>query len=190
MVKGSERLELGVLGVTAEVASVPARALLVGLHAASHGAVGTPLGDLERALERLAEEVWDEAAILARHLQAEPAFAVGLSLVPQGAELARRLGLDPDAPADILIGASAPPPTTKGWDRFARSAGLRGKTRFVLDKLAPTTDFMRVIDPIGQRGGIWLVVAYVTRPFRLARHAPSGFRAWRAARRRAARKIT
>ena len=185
LARESEPLDLGVLGVTAQVPGVTARALLVGLHAASHGPVGTALADLQRALEKIPHEVWGKAAALARRLEADAAFAVGLSLVPQGAELARRLGLDASAPAEILLSAAAPPPTTGGWEWFAQAPGLRGKLRFALGKLAPTRDFMRVVDPIGQRGGPWLAVAYVIRPFRLALQAPEGFRAWRHTRRRA-----
>ena len=178
-------LALGVMGVTARIPGVPARALLVALHAASHGAVGTPFTDLHRALARLPDDTWDKAAALAHRLQAQPAFAVGLSLSARGGEIVRRLGLEPVAQTSALLGASDPPPTTKGWEWFAQSPGAISKARFVIGKLAPPLDFMRVVDPIGQRGGAWLVVAYVVRPMRLAIQAPSGFRAWRDVRRRA-----
>ena len=177
-------LPLGVLEVSAEVPGVPARALLIGLHAAAHGPVGTPLADLERALRRLPDSVWNDAAELARRLRAEPTFAVGLSLVPVGAALACRLNLDLEASTETLLNASAPPPTAGGWERFARAPGVRGKLRFALAKLAPPPDFMRVVDPISRRGGAWLAIGYAVRPFRLAIQAPRGFRAWRSVHRR------
>jgi Uncharacterised nucleotidyltransferase len=184
--KASEPLPLGVLGVSAEVPGMPARALLVGVHAANHAA-GHALTDLERALRRLPEDIWVQAATLARRLRGEPAFAAGLSLVSEGAELARRLGLGTAVPTETLLKASAPPPTAIGWERFANAPGVAGKSRFIFSQLAPTPDFMRFVDPLGQRGRAWLPVAYLVRPFRLARQAPRGFRAWRDARRRALR---
>ena len=183
MTQDTETLPIGVRDVRAQIPSVPARALLVAVHAASHGPVGTPLGDLRRALERLPHNVWVEAVAFAERLRAEPAFAVGLSLVPEGVELVRRLGLDPAVPTNILVNASAPLSTTKGWEWFAAAPGVRGKLRFAYTKVAPPRDLMRAIDPIGRRGGIWLLIAYLVRPIRLAKQAPRGYRAWRELRR-------
>ena len=185
----TEPLPLGVMGVTARVPGLTARAMLVGLHAATHGPAGTALSDLERALERLPDDTWEEAAQLAERLRAQAAFAVGLAFVPAGARLVERLGIKPSVPTEVLINTAAPP-TTAGWERLAAAAGFGGKLRFLVWKLAPPRDFMRVVDPIGRRGRSWLGVAYLVRPFRLAMHAPRGFRAWRSARRRAAEKET
>src|SRR5436305_1037384 len=89
---GSRRME--VAGVHVEVPSLPALALIIGLHAAQHGAERpTPLCDVRRALERVDVRTWRAAAALAQELGGAPAFAVGLRLDPRGYELAERLGL-------------------------------------------------------------------------------------------------
>jgi hypothetical protein len=68
------------------------------LHLALHAASGGPrdlkaIADLARGVERWGPEVWRSAARLAAELDATPAFAAGLRLLPSGAVLANRLAL-------------------------------------------------------------------------------------------------
>jgi hypothetical protein len=161
-----------------------ARALLVGLHAAANGPIGTPLEDLVRALRQVPVETWREAALLARRLRAEPALAVGLSLVPEGADLAARLGLAGTPSAEVILRASMAPPTAMGFERLLRVPGLAGKLRYIVSELTPSPALLRQWDPLARHGTAGIVAAYFVRPFRLAAQAPRGFLAWRLARRR------
>jgi len=182
-----EPLELGSDRAVVHAPSPAARALLVGLHAANHGSVGTPLEDLRRAVRQVPAETWREAALVARRLRAEPAFAAGLSLVPEGADLVTRLGLASIASAEVILRASVPPPTAMGFERLSQSAGIAGKLRYLAFELAPPPAILRQLDPLARRGTAATVAAYARRPFLLAAQAPRGFHAWRSARRRARR---
>ena len=86
---------LKVGGREVRVLAPAARAMHVALHAAQHGYdEGKPICDLELATELLSDELWMEAADVARELDALPGFATGLRLVPKGRELAERLGVE------------------------------------------------------------------------------------------------
>ena len=185
LVRETDPLPLGVNEVVVQVPGSAARALLVGLHAAADGPVGTALEDLVRALRQVPFETWREAALLARRLRAEPALAVGLSLVPEGVDLVARLGLAGTPSAEEILRASMPPPTAMGFERLLQAPGLAGKLRCIVSELAPPPALLRIWDPLARRGTAGIVAAYVVRPFRLAAHAPRGFLAWRVARRRA-----
>lgn len=180
----TEPFSLGIEGVVAEVLTVPARTVILALHAAGHGSAhARSTEDLNRGLDQVPLEVWEEAADIARRLRAEGAFVAGLSLLPRGREFVDRLGLTTDAPADVLLRAGVAPPTSIGWAKLASRHGVKAKLRYALSELAPSPEYLRMADPRAYRSRLWLAIAYVWRPFRLARQAPAGFRAWRAARR-------
>jgi hypothetical protein len=181
----TEPLSLGGDGVVVQVPGLAARTMLVGLHAATSGPTGTPLEDLVRAVRQVPLDAWREAALLAHRLRAEAALAVGLSLVPEGTELAARLGLAGTPSAEVILRASLPPPTAMGFERLLRTPGVPGKLRYVLSELAPPPGLLRQLDPLARHGPAGIVAAYLVRPFRLAAQAPRGFLAWRSARRRA-----
>lgn len=185
LVRETDALPLGVDDIVVQVPGSAARTLLVGLHAAAEGPIGTPLEDLIRALRQVPLETWREAALLARRLRAEPALALGLSLVPEGANLAARLGLTGSPTAEEILRAGLPPPTAMGFARLMRAPGLSGKLRCIVSELTPPPALLRIWDPLARRGTAGLVVAYVIRPFRLAAQVPRGFLAWRVAQRRA-----
>jgi Uncharacterised nucleotidyltransferase len=184
--RDTERLRLGVGSAEAAVLAPHARALLVGLHAAQHGLFGTTATDLERALAQLPLSTWSEAAALAAQLEAEQHFVFGLSLVPRGREVAAELGLQARAPVNAILAAESAPRTAIGWEQLAETSGLVPRLRFLGRELVPTLDVMRNTDWLASRGLPGLAAAYLRRPFILARSAPSGFRAWRKARRRSA----
>ena len=183
--RDSEPLPLGGADDHVRIPGPAARTLLVGLHAAASGPAGTPLEDLVRAVRQVPEETWREAAALARRLRADAALGLGLSFVPEGAALSRRLELTGTASAEVILRSAIPPPTAMGFERLRQTPGLAGKLRYVVSELTPSSETLRQADPLARRGSAGMVAAYVLRPFRLAAQAPRGFLAWRSARRRA-----
>ena len=162
----------------------PARMLHVALHAAQHGpGRGQGIQDLNRTLERGDDQVWRDAAGLARSLHAEDALAAGLALSESGRALATRLEL-PSAGAAIdarLRAAGAPSPALT-FEALASAAGLRARAAIVWRKLVPPAEFMTHWDPAAERGGARLLWAYARRPAWVLRQAPAGLRAWQRAR--------
>jgi hypothetical protein len=174
---------LGVAGTEVEVPGEAVGALLVGLHAAQHGlTLPKPQLDLERALARLDERTWHSAAQVARSLGAGAAFAAGLSLRPQGAALARRLGLDPAAAqrAVRLRGTAPGAGLTIEWvlTELRTRSGVSDRARLVGRLVVPPRARMLEGYPLAGRGPAGMVAAYLIRPIRVARMAPSGLRAW------------
>ncbi|MEA2273341.1 MAG: hypothetical protein QOI98_2049 [Solirubrobacteraceae bacterium] len=178
----TERCDVG--GVDAETLAEPGRALLLALHAASHGIrASQPLADLQRGLARLDVSVWDEAATLAKRLGCHAAFAAGLLLLPQGAEVAARTGMPDRLPPDVVLRASSPPDTAFGFERLAAARGARAKARLLGREVVPTSSFMRAWSPMAARSGAGLALAYLWRPLWLLLHARAGLNAWRRAQR-------
>lgn len=179
----TEILELGIGGATARVLDPVARAFFLALHAAAHGSgVVKPINDLERGLERLPADLWQKAALLASELGAVESFVLGLTLARGGDAVISRSGLSRRASSEARLRASSPPPTALGFAWLAQTQGLRQKVALLRREFFPPADFMRVTYAIGRRGPLGLVCAYVLRPLRLIRQAPSGYRAYRKAR--------
>jgi hypothetical protein len=145
--------------------------------------VRQPLDDLTRAVERMPPATWEAAAALAERLDATPAFAAGLRLLPAGAELAERLQLSCDISAEVILRAGAAPPMALGFEWLTHVPGIRGKARLVLGKLVPDREFMIAWSSLASRGRAGLLTAYAWRLLWLACHAIPGFRAWRRAHR-------
>jgi hypothetical protein len=182
LVGETEPMRIG--GHDTDVLRAPARALHLALHASQHGVeVGAALDDLRRALERLPEDTWREAAGLAERLRATPAFAAGLRLTPQGAEVAERLGLPVQISAEIALRARTPPPVALGLQQLAATRGLRRKLAFLASELAPPPPFMRARFGFARRGRIGLAAAYAWRPVWLVWHTGPALLAWERARR-------
>jgi hypothetical protein len=157
-------------------------ALMVALHAAHHGTtVAKPLADLERALDQISTADWQEAAALARALDATEAFGAGLRLVPAGAQLAHALGVGAGVSSVVSLMASSQPPGALGLLRALDARGARART--VREALFPSPAFMRATYP-GARGGRGaLVIAYANRLSARVRSLPRAVAAVRAARR-------
>lgn len=179
-----------VLDVRLDGLDAEATALVVVLHAAHHGqAVPHPLVDLERALDRFKDPVWQRAAALAERLEARDAFAAGLRLRPNGGQLAARLQLSEGSRAETILRADSAPPMALGFEWLAQIQGLRRKLVFIAGKLVPDIEFMRAWSPVARRGGaLGLILAYGWRPIWLLIHSGRGFWAWRQARRPAGRQ--
>jgi Uncharacterised nucleotidyltransferase len=177
----TETMSVG--GFPAVVLTPYARALHLALKAAQDGADN---GDLERAIPRVPQETWDEAAALARELEATTAFAAGIRLVPDGPELAERLDLPQTQSVELALRGAAPPEALT-IDRLSRASGLRERVTIVTRKLFPPPTFIRHWARLEDPGRARLLLAYLRRLRWVARRSPAAFRAWRSARRESPR---
>ena len=176
----TEGMHIGDLEV--EVLPEPARAVHVALHAAQDGGLRKPLQDLERAIDRLPIEGWEQAARLAERLDATPAFAAGLRLLPAGERLASRLGLPTEAPLSVRLRASGAPHSALSLEWFTRIHGIRSKALYIFQKAFPTKAYLRAWSPTAERG---LAAAYVHRVLWLISATGSALRwCWRGRRAR------
>jgi hypothetical protein len=164
-------------GVELQVPNRTGLLLHVGLHAAHH-AEGKPIEDLRRALARAQEREWRHAVELAQDLEGLPVFASGLRLLPEGVELARRLGIeDVRSPLHELRREGVP--MAEGIDAlFSSGVGLRRRIAMVAKEIFPRPEFMRWWSPLARRGRLGLAGAYFWRPIWLIAHTPGGVLAW------------
>jgi hypothetical protein len=162
---------------TARTLSRPARLMHATLHAAQHGGTGRDLEVLERGIDLGDSDDWRAAAALAAGLEALPAFAHGLALLPKGAKLANELGLDPAPAIDVELRArgSAEALTIS---RLGSTSGLGPRAALVWHKLFPPATFMRKWSPLARRGRWGLAAAYLYRPLWVARRTPGALRSW------------
>jgi hypothetical protein len=178
----ADTAEIAIAGRCVPILAEPARTMHIALHAAHHHE-GRPMLDLERALERLDDGLWSEAAEVAEALDATAAFATGLRLTPAGDALARRLGVhEAHSVAASLKVANVP--LSEGIEQLVATSSVRAKLALAWSELAPSADFLRWWSPaLARRGPLGLAAAYVWRVVWLIGHLPRGFIAWRRARR-------
>ena len=171
----SERTEvMSLRGVEIEVLNEPARALHLALHAADHGFTSDrPLKELALALETLPEVLWEQAANLAATLEATAAFAAGMRLVAEGAELADRLRLPANDSLEVALRASPVTRHALGLQWLLQTKGPGAKASLLVRKLAPPPLYMRDWSRLAQKGWPGLVLAYAWRPLYLILAAPS-----------------
>jgi hypothetical protein len=152
-------------GGTVRVPNRTAQALTVALHAAQHGRETTQTSrDLARALDRFDRPTWEAAATLAAELDALPAFAAGLSQLPEGGLLAAQLELPSELTRrDALRTAYGSAESgALGLDTLLTLSGRR-RARFALGKVFPPAAFMRERYAVARRGAVGLGSAYVYR---------------------------
>ncbi len=175
-----------VLAIGGAELRVPGRAALalhVGLHAAHH-AEGKALEDLRRAIAVAGEDVWREALELAGELEGTPTFASGLRLIPEGAELARRLEIDDSVRSTRHDIRFEQVPTAEGIDALLQPGiSIKQRALTVAGEFFPRPEFMRWWTPLARRGPLGLVLSYPWRWLRLLAQAPRGLLAVRRARR-------
>jgi hypothetical protein len=163
-------------------------AMHIALHTAQHSGHAKPMHDLERAVERLDIEVWWAARHEAEVLQATPAMALGLQMIPAGAELAERLQLvDESTPLEIGVTAAGGSPTAIGIARLAATPGTAARVRLGVSRLVPSQAYMRAIFPDTPPGRAGLLRAHARRWARIGRELPIAVREQRLARARRAR---
>jgi hypothetical protein len=181
--EGTETMRVGALKV--ETLGRPARLLYVALHAAQHEShrFEQPLKDLERALHRVEEQPWKEAAGLASRLRAVPTFAAGLRLLPDGASLADRMGLLGERPLMLSLREEGGQSLVVTLERLATAPSLGARLRLLARRLAPPPDYMRWRYPRLAARGAGLALAYLWRPVSTALRLPGAILAWRRARR-------
>jgi len=177
----SERQLVG--GAELRVPGRPALLLHIGLHAAHH-AEGKALEDLRRAIECADQRVWREALELARTHKGVPAFATGLRLLPEGVELARRLGISEDERSTVHDIRHEGIPMAEGIDALLLpGVGTSERLATVAKEFLPRPEFMRWWSPLARRGPLGLVASYPWRWIWLLAHAPRALFAVRRMRR-------
>jgi hypothetical protein len=176
--------EIRVNGVAIEVFGVPARALLVAVHAAHHSGLSpAALEDLRRAIAVVSFDDWRRAAALATEIDGREELAYGLGLVPEGAALRRGLGLGGDPGADALLRQAGTPPLARGVNWILEAPSGRARMRRAVVALFPSPPEMRDWTPLARRGAMGLALAYVWRPVWVLWRLPRGWLAVRRARR-------
>jgi hypothetical protein len=176
----SENAEvIDVRGASVAVPSSAGCALIVGLHAAQHGMRShVPIDDLRRALTRVDQEVWREAATLANQLGAGGQFGIGLRLDRAGCVIADQLRLTTASSRRVRLHASTPPDVAVGLERLLTTPGVKARLKLLAAEVFPPPAFMRTWRPVARRGRWGLVLAYAWRPVWLVLMLPRAGRAW------------
>lgn len=182
-VLSANTLSTTVGGVELETLSESGRALLVVLHAAHHGCRNTQaMSDLTRALARVADPTWHVAVALAQRLDAVPALAVGLRLLPRGIRLAGALELPVASSTETILRANSAPELALSFDWLMRTPGFGARSRLILRRLVPAVSVLRGRSKLARRGCVGLLASYALQPFWLSLQATPALRAWLSAR--------
>jgi hypothetical protein len=183
-----------VLDLAGRPVRIPDRAgcaLITALHDSAAGRTEQSGDDLRRALSRLDDDVWREAARRAEAVDALPSMVVGIGLHDEGRQLIARLGLAPQMPAEVairgLVSSGADAGTVeKAWllqQRLDSAAGWTPWLRSLLELAFPSADYLRATQALANRGRLGLLASRVLRPARLLLLAPRVLRAVVAGRR-------
>jgi hypothetical protein len=149
--------------------------LHVALHAAQHANLvggGKPLEDLRRALAQVEESKWWSALELARTYQGVAAFVTGLRLLPEGFDLARRLGLGEVRSIRRELRREDNVIAEELYALFSAKLGIKRKLAIAASDVFPRPDYMRWWLPLAQRGKPALAYAYLWRLVWLVGEAP------------------
>jgi hypothetical protein len=167
-------------GGRAPVPSLGGLAMHVALHAAQH-ARDKPMTDLALGLERWPPETWQEAADLARELEATEAFAAGLRLLPAGTTMARELDLPAtDELSWAILHSDTRPRGTFHLQAFADAQSLGERLDVLRRSLLPRREWIVSQYPWARNtGALLLIAAYGVH---LVRAPAWAGRAWRFAR--------
>lgn len=159
------------------------------LHLATHAAQAEPadydgsragsktLGDLRRGLDRWPLTDWRVAATLAEDMGGAKAFAAGLRRLPEGANMARTLGLPPSAELSWMIrNHHLRPRGTFHVRALAEAPGWRGRAQILRRSLLPRRAWIAVQFPWAGSTIPALLAGYVVHLLRAPLWA---LRAWR-----------
>jgi hypothetical protein len=162
-------------GITLPVLDIPARCLVLSLHALASGfGSDQPREDLVRALHTAQQEDWRQARDLAKRLHVRRIFDEGLS-VARPDERPGQLTVD-----GFLKWVNAPG-AAFGLQRLA-AAPWREKPGLALREMFPSKDFVQHAYPRVAAKPLGTTRAYLTRWRRIAVEMPASVRLWRAAR--------
>jgi hypothetical protein len=162
----TERSVVGGREVT--VPTLPARLMLIALHAGQHRDLeGKPLEDLRRALALAGQEAWRSASVLADLLGASREMAAGLKRLPEGAALFERLPLLRAALLDESERSVA-----LARARWSDARATRGSWGVIAVTLQLHPGNLRYRYPLARRGGSALMLAAAMRVVHLALRAP------------------
>ncbi|MDP9344675.1 MAG: nucleotidyltransferase family protein [Actinomycetota bacterium] len=156
------RRQLDVGGKNVWVFDDAALALHLALHAARHGQAFTKsIRDLERGLSALPHEAWVEASRLARVLDAEPAFAAAMRLMPP--ELTANVPITGAPTAEALLRSQSANSIAIGLARLDDDVGAGARARHLLRLLCPSRQFLRRWSSQGGRQPLPYPLAYLWR---------------------------
>jgi Uncharacterised nucleotidyltransferase len=148
--------------------------LHVALHAAHHANMvgGNPLEDLRRAFAVVEEAGWLRALALARAYEGVAAFAAGLRLLPEGEDLACRLGLGEVRSLQYEIRREDNVIAEELYALLSADVGIRRKLVIAASDIFPLPDYMRWWSPLARRGKLGLAGAYLWRVIWIIGQAP------------------
>ena len=137
-------------GTSVPALAPPARAVHLALHLAQNGLADRKAAeDLRLGVARLEHSTWEDAAALAGRLDALDAFTAGLTALPEGAELADRLGLAPLASVEYRMRAASVFPPAARLERLWAGQSWRQRLATGRAYLLPSADWLRMHDPEG-----------------------------------------
>ena len=152
-----------------------ARTMHVALHAAQHpSGEGSKQGeDLRRALKTVDIDTWAGARDLALELAGGPAFAAGLRTLPEGAALARVIGVHGLRSVKHEL-RSAGVPVAEALNDLLTASGMPARLDILRAELLPNRAFMRWNHRLARRGWRGLVASYPLRWASLTARLPGG----------------
>jgi putative nucleotidyltransferase-like protein/transglutaminase superfamily protein len=172
-----------VLVVEGEPLAIPDRvgcALIAGLHASIATSLGKEVEDLRRALGLFDDEVWRQAADLARSVGAGGAFAAALCRQTSGAQLAARLGLTVTEPV-LWFRATSLKRGTGSLSLILKPGTCAVRAKRLRDVALPSRAILAGSHPIANRGSGGLALAHLGRLCLVAIRLPRLLLAWRQA---------
>ena len=173
-----------VAGVEVAIPSEPVRTLHLALHLTPLDRPGSRAwGDLLRGIAQLDRRTWEDAAQVARALGIAGEMGHRLSLVPEGAELGRALGLpseETDLYAALRVGhAGSYPAGVISLLQLSAKRDARERAAYVREKLLPPADLLRERHAFARRGPLALALVRAQRVAWCVAALPGAVRVWR-----------
>jgi hypothetical protein len=164
-------------GVSVPALAPPARAMHLALHLAQSGLADAKAAeDLRLGIARLERSTWAAATELAGRLQALDAFTAGLTALPDGEELAHRLGLPPLSSVEYQMRAASVFSPAVKLERLLTDKNWRQRLATGGAYLFPSADWLRLNDPEGTSSRWGLVRVRIVHPFGILARAMKAMR--------------
>ena len=153
-----------IAGREVNVLNAAATAFQLAVHVVQHPDVPKNARDLEVAIDAIVLDDWRKAAALADELNAMEAFAEGLSRSSAGLAVMGQLDIGKPDEAPVIA-----PRGTVGFHwlsvHWHSARGWKRKLAFMFRMVVPEPRVLRQVSRLARRGGPWLPVAYIGRPF-------------------------